>query len=411
MKEKIGQIFKSSYCFEWYYIIVILGYVATLFGKAVRPGVVASIWMIFIFVELLIKNKMNIRNTMDVLIVVYFFYRTLSVIWIIRQGLPVSVFLKESAASLIPMIFYFAGKVETKFSFYKKYLYAMVLLGVVGLLFYAIAPQFYCDYLFDWSYISKADVATMRVRMHSVVGSTLLGALMVIGMASAACYFHSDNEKEARKNRIVGVCFILFTMFFAIMSNQRSSMVCGFLLLLYTVICVFFVFKTAPKKNLFLGIGVAVLFVILLCLVRFDFILKIWWRIESIPSAVSERNGQWIDAINHMNSILFGNGLGANGHKALGILGTHVITDGGLAKIYTEEGILGSGLFFAIILLSFIKGIKNFEQSFFDLGILFVIILTAIGANVLSFQLVTPIFWFAIGHIVKEVKKDEMVIV
>ena len=83
MKEKSYNIFKESYFFEWYYVIVIIGYIATLFISAMRPGVLAAALMIGALAELIFKKKMNIHNLMDVLIVVYFICRLMTIVCII----------------------------------------------------------------------------------------------------------------------------------------------------------------------------------------------------------------------------------------------------------------------------------------------------------------------------------------
>ena len=42
-----------------------------------------------------------------------------------------------------------------------------------------------------------------------------------------------------------------------------------------------------------------------------------------------------------MKSIWLGNGLGANGHRAIGYT-EHLVADGGIAKLYVESGIIGT---------------------------------------------------------------------
>lgn len=412
MKDSIKNVFKGSYIFEWYYIVVIACYMATLFTSYARPGVMAAVLMCIIIVELLITKNMNIHSVMDVLIVVYFLYKAATIICIIRGDMPTSVYFGEAAVSLLPMIFYFAGKSKDKADdgqqtagsgFYKKMLIGLCILGVISLVFYIVAPQFYCQYLYDWTYISKADASTMRVRMQSFTGSTVFGAIMVLGMAASASFLSVDNKnpnkEAAKKNRIFGVVTMFMTMFFAILSNQRSAMVVVALLLVYVLYMVFFKFGSIPKKNLIIGVIVAGVILLGICVLRFDFILKIWWRIESLPGAISQRSEQWVAAVNNMYSSWFGNGLGANGHKAIGVEGAHVIADGGLVKLYCEEGVIGFSLFIYILFLAIQNGIKSIEKRFAEIGIIVSALLMSIGSNVVAFQLVMPVFWYAVGRL------------
>lgn len=402
MVANIRDFFKKNYIFQWYYIIVLITYIATVFSSVVRPGIMATLLMVAIIAELTLKKKMNIHSIMDVLIVVYFLYKAASIIWIIKSNMPVNVYTGEFAVSLLPMIFYFAGKSfkGEESNFYRKFIIALLILGVVSLLFYVTAPQFYCDYLYNWSYISKADASTMRVRMQSVIGCTLLGAIMIFGMC-AGIYFlcKAGNDDKAKKERIFGIFATLFTFVFAVLSNQRASMVVGIVLILYINYLIFAKFDNIPKKYVIYEIVAIFVMIVLIGVVKFDFVLKVWGRLSSLPSAVSERSEQWVAAVNNMYSSWFGNGLGANGHKALGIDGAHVIPDGGLIKMYCEEGVLGFSLFVYILFLSIKKSVQGIKEYYAELGIIMAALLLSIGSNVLAFQLATPIFWYAVGRI------------
>lgn len=402
MKEKSYNIFKESYFFEWYYVIVIIGYIATLFISAMRPGVLAAALMIGALAELIFKKKMNIHNLMDVLIVVYFIYRLMTIICIINSNMPVGVYTGELAVSCLPMIFYFAGRaVQNRIDgFYKRFLSAFIGLGVVSLLLYVIGPQFYCNYLYNWSYISKADVPTMRVRMQSVVGSTLFGAMMIFALAAGIYFICKSEEKEkSGKARVFGVVSVFTGLIFAFLSSQRSAMVTGIVLLLYINFLIFIRFENIPRKYLLFEIILIVVFMLAVAVFKSEYIFKIWARLASLPGAISERSEQWVAAVNNMYSSWFGNGLGANGHKALGIDGAHVIADGGLIKLYCEEGVIGFTMFAYIVFMSLKRGVKSIMLFSAEIGIIIAALLLSIGSNVLCFQLATPIFWFAIGRI------------
>ena len=130
---------------------------------------------------------------------------------------------------------------------------------------------------------------------------------------------------------------------------------------------------------------------------RIDFILKYWYRIASLPTAVSQRSEQWVAAVNNMYSSWIGNGLGANGHRALGFEDAHVIADGGLVKMYCENGVLGFSLFVYIMYLALSDGVKDIKEHYAEVGIIAVGLLQSIGSNMLAFQICAPVFWFAVG--------------
>ena len=401
---------------EWYYVLVCLGYVATLVFAGMRPGVFAAVLMAAVLAELIICRQFKISCLADCIATAFFAYQILSVIWLFAGGFPVAVFASEFTSSTLPRVFYFVGRSMARVRrdgsddpvgrWYRRYLYAMMILGIIGVVLYAAAPQFYCDWAYRWSYISKADVPTMRVRMHSVVGSTCLSFIMVSGML-AGSYFLGVQKKTDKSGEgsmrsksgdiIFATVTIAACLLFAIMANQRSGLVAAALVLVYVNYLLFFKLDLIPKKY-FLCELVAIAAVFAgICIIRFKFILKFWWRIISLPTAISQRSEQWVAAVNNMYSSWIGNGLGANGHRAIGIEDAHVIADGGLVKLYCENGVLGFSLFAYLIVLAFMNGCRNIRQHYVEVGIMAAGLLQSIGSNMLAFQICAPVFWLAVG--------------
>ena len=413
MKNFISDNIKKCSIAKLYYLLVILGYTLTLFLKAMRPGVFATFLMLLIGGELLLNKAFSIKSLPDVLVVMYFVYHLLSVIWLTKAGYPVNVYVEEITASVLPMVFYFVGKYvkDGAKEWYKWYLIAMLTVGLLGLVLYVFAPQFYNDWSYEWLYISKADAQTTRVRMNSVVGSTCLSFITVAGMLAGSFFLgkggkDTQDAKAAKKDTVFGIVCIVLCLLFAILSNQRSGLVAAGLVIVYINYLLFFQLHLIKKKYFWFElIAVCVIFA-LICVVKFDFVLKFWWRIISLPDAIGERSEQWIAAVNNMYSTWLGNGLGANGHKALFVEGAHVIADGGLVKIYCEDGVIGFSMFVFLIILIVKEGIKKIPTCYVEIGIIAIAILQSIGSNMLALQLCTPIFWFAIGKIAGGIKND-----
>lgn len=388
----------------WYYPLVMLGYIMTLVSGMVHPGIIASVLLLLLVIECVVKKQIRIEGTIDLLACLYFVYNLLSGIWCIAYGMPASVFLGEFSTAILPMIFYFAGKeIHDRIDgFYKSFLYAVLAVCFVGFVLYLLAPQFYLDYLYAHSYISKADAGTMRIRMISVIGSILVGYLSVVGMLVSS---HILLNTKGKKGKIL----LFLNCFFAIMSNQRSAMVVAILVLIYVNLLVFFTFKMLPKKYFAIECAGIVGVFAITCIVYFQAILKIYYRLVSLPGAIGQRSDQWVGAMNNMASIWLGNGLGANGHRAAGIT-EHLIADGGLAKLFCEMGIIGTSIFVFLMILIFKKGSKHLLSCAAELGIIAITLLQCIGSNILEFQLATPIFWFAAGRcaaVILEAEKEK----
>ena len=392
-----------------YYILAVLLYVFNMFIETVRPGLFATVFMFGVLAELIIRKRLTLKEFADRLVAAYFLYNALSVIWLLKGGLPVSVYEQEFIVSLLPVIFYFVGRSCYKNEnerFLKNFIYAVLILGILGIALQIAMPQFYIDYSYKLSFVSKADAPTCRVRMDSVVGSTVLGFISVAAML-ASIPFMMAGSKEKRRKTVFGTAALLINMVVAFMSNQRSAMVVAILVLIYINYLLFFVYRLFDKKYFIAEIIVVAASFIGLCIVSMDAVMKIYYRLVSLPDAVGERSEQWIAAVNNMYSTWLGNGLGANGHRALGIEDAHVIADGGLVKMYCEQGVFGFSMFIYLVILSFKKGIKEIKEYCVELGIIAVSLLSSVGSNILAFQLTTPIFWYAVGRIFADSPKED----
>jgi riboflavin transporter FmnP len=116
-----------------------------------------------------------------------------------------------------------------------------------------------------------------------------------------------------------------------------------------------------------------------------------------ISEAIGERRGNWLDAFKGGN-IIWGGGLGAFGHKVLEYSKV-VIADGNYFKMIAEVGIIGTFIFIAIVIRSLIAGFKDFRNKYLEIGIVMGLAIQAIGSNILTYQIIVPIFWYAVGRL------------
>lgn len=422
-----------------YYELVFIAYLLAVFMPFVRTGVFAAILLVIIGLQsafYLIKseNKSDFISIINVSVFAYLLYNFLSFIWIILNGYPINIYVEEFSNSLLPIVFYFAAVIICTKSnvglsvsdridvIYKSFLFAFSVFSIICIILYLWAPQFYCDFLFNMSLISKADASTCRVRMEGVTGSTSLSYIAVAAMLVAARFMYksllsSGYLNKEGKNRDVKSFkeFILYSVLFVFslsvvfLANGRAGMVAALLVIVYLNFLVFLTFKFLDKKYLYFEIAAVVILIIVMCLVTPSIVTKIWARLVSLPGAIGQRSEQWVSAINNMPGKWwgqwFGNGLGANGHKAIGIEGAHVVPDGGLVKLYCEEGAIGFSLFVYIMICIFRKATKSLKSCFCEIGIIVTALLMSIGSNIIAFQLCMPIFWFAAGTIVVNSKE------
>ena len=82
-------------------------------------------------------NKSNNKITfIDRLMAVYILYNAISVIWLLKSGMPFKVYAEEFVVSLLPMIFYFVGRSfkDKKSGFLRNLIIAVIVVGVPGMI-------------------------------------------------------------------------------------------------------------------------------------------------------------------------------------------------------------------------------------------------------------------------------------
>lgn len=124
-------------------------------------------------------------------------------------------------------------------------------------------------------------------------------------------------------------------------------------------------------------------------------------RVINISGAVNERNDNWIDNLMNLDLVgwIFGSGLGSKSHQVSEIGGLGVY-DSSYIQILTELGLVGFCLFVFCIIYAILKARrKNMDKySLISLVIMFVFLVQAIGSNVWEFQIISPLFWIAVGY-------------
>ena len=157
-----------------YYGLVFSGYVLTLVINGFRSGVFAALLMALIaaitgIFAIKSDTKSDFISLINVCVFAYIIYNFFSFVWIMKNGFPLSVFVEEFSNSVLPAVFYFVPALIIKTeaddiekekitdSIYKAVLVAFTIFSIISIILYIAAPQFYCDYLVNMSFISKAD--------------------------------------------------------------------------------------------------------------------------------------------------------------------------------------------------------------------------------------------------------------
>jgi hypothetical protein len=120
-------------------------------------------------------------------------------------------------------------------------------------------------------------------------------------------------------------------------------------------------------------------------------------RMMMLSESIDERSGSWVEGLMYGNLII-GSGLGVFGHKAVEFSDKY-IPDGNYVRMLAELGVIGTSIFFSIIIGTLFKGLKSLRGNILEVGIIVGLCIQAVGSDIFSFQLIVPILWYSVGRV------------
>ena len=385
------KIFKVNIINYYYLAAVTLYFSAIYFPFLRRVGLFMSLIMLIGIFILFKKKLFSIKSKLDLLVSGYIAYNLLSFFWFITiSDLPLSVFYKETSNTLLPIIlFYFFGRLKETISFYDITLYSLVTCFAVGFYYQITLPQNFVEFMTNLDG-SRTDPTNLLLNYRSFLGLTATGSLSAISVLLSLNILYKSNFKSGKI--IFLICFLALILTF-----RRAALYSGFFAIVWMNMLILIKLKGPKFKFLFIEFFFIILIIYLFISFDPSFVESVLERFYSFSSALDERSGSWFNGISKTKNIIFGDGLGVYGHKAVEFSDT-TIPDGNYFRIIAELGVFGFLIFISIILTSFYHGFSNFKNNYIELGLIMIICLQAVGSNIFSFQLVAPIFWYSIGR-------------
>ena len=353
-------------------------------------GILCAILMCIIFAGMILKYGIRPRGSVvSMLVAIYVIYCTATVIFYFVEKIPISVFIKSASNSLLPILFFWCGLKGYRFS-NKRYLLAVNICGLTGILLLFLRPSWFVQYCIAYGY--------SFMRLSSCIGSTVMGTLAAVAMVYSVRLIINTKGKGGKIAYILSVAYTF-------LSFQRSAWI---VLALTIFVLHYYVF--IKWRKLKIRYMVLELLFILFCFVIFyEYIGDVLGeylaqRASSSNSGMfSSRIGQWVDGLKNSNWIV-GSGYGARGHKAMGYSAA-AIADGSWVMMLCEIGIMGISIFIAIITKTVGKGLYYLRRNLGALCIIAIICLQSIGSNILEFQITTPLLWMSIGEIAERARR------
>lgn len=391
-----NQLKKSYKLFDFFYpIVVAIIIVQLLFLPGLRLGVITALIILIIASKNINRRIFLLNSSINKLVLLYLLYNSGSLVWFFFTGFPVSVFIAEWSNSILPILFFYFAYYEKKQSnfFYHITLITLVFSFILGFILWMWEPPFYRVFM-----DTTEGVGTDMLFFQSIFGLTATGALGVIGFLISSNIVLKSN---GRKGKIaLAICMVTIILTF-----RRSALLVLALAILSMHFIGYFRYKFIKKRYLLIE-AIFLYYIFVLVSDNYgDFFTDLIERGSMISEAFNERSGTWSYAFSYGNLVI-GDGLGAFGHKVIGYSKV-LIADGNYFKMLAEIGIVGTSLFFAILIVSMMLGFKDLRNKYVELSIVLGLALMAIGSNIFTYQTLAPIFWYSIGRLSINYRQNE----
>lgn len=396
MKIRLGMKWgMSKFIIDNYYIWVFALYFITLLRLNFQVGVYAALIMMLIGGMLFfIGVFQNQVYAIDLLVLAYLFYCCSSVIWVILNGINLDAYIRAVSNSLFPILFYYCARMN-RWTFYKRFLCGYHVCSIIGFSLLVTMPAWYYQYCRNYGY--------PFTRLSSFIGSTAVGSLGAVAVLVSIWIVYESRGKKGKISYLLSIIFVFASM-------QRSAWIVATASLVFTHFYVFFVWKTVKCRYLLVELaGLALAGFVMRN--RIISMVQRWileHQVAGSQGMFSERTGQWVQGIKNAN-LLYGNGYGTVGHKAIGYVEA-IVADGSWICLLCEIGIIGVTIFLMILIWSVKHGLSHLKELFLPLGIIVCISLQAIGSNMFEYQIIMPVFWYAIGCIAYHDRKQKEVL-
>ena len=207
-------------------------------------------------------------------------------------------------------------------------------------------------------------------------------------------YFNPNGEPMHLM--LIGICF--FAIFLGI---QRSAIVAIFVGLM---LAVYYALRYTSIKNIGNLLKIFI-FSLLLCIISITTMEgeQQLFYVRKVASVVEDSETLASDRMFHNKRYeydLVGDGTGRHNMYADNYNPYTSMRDGEYNKILTEQGYIGAGLYILFVVVALFKAWINFRYLGFEFAMIFVLLISMIGANPLStFDKHPVLFWMIFGQI------------
>ena len=207
-------------------------------------------------------------------------------------------------------------------------------------------------------------------------------------------------KKTATNRHIIYVSLLVIT---SLLCMMRAPIFCYLFVLLVCMVFVLFFSKDSRNKRIFfiLILLAAVSIIILFANIGVE---TIDFLERKVNFFADERSGKSfiLDRLflQAQSFTICGDGYGKYSPYAYYNYGLPCVADGEYMKIISEQGFVGLSIMLLMFIVGFTKALFNFKQLFFEMCLIFMLLVCMVGADPLSiYDKHCFIFWMALGQI------------
>lgn len=346
-------------------------------------------------------NKLRNQTTsMDLFII---FFSISIAISSLSNVYPQTFWFAGIRYQLFSIIFFFVGESSylKDWSFFDKSTTPVLVVCFIGLILYIISPDWYVAYKLSGFTDNEGGRFLEMTRL-----SAFWTYPYWVSYGSGIIYFYLLFKSYKKGKITTKIAFsLIFLAIIMLLAQQRAPI--AFVALITLALLVKSLFD--GRKRSFSAYVLLLLLVLVCCIsIAFSFLDqdRLIFMLSKFESLMAGGNSSFLkdrtDIFSDFYSkqiTFWGDGIGRYGHEAY-FSGKMSITDQQYLKIMYETGYFGIICYSIFILSVIIRGVRNFKDNLFELGIIFFYLMAMTGANCLS---ITGqhciVFWFCCGRI------------
>lgn len=338
----------------------------------------------------------------DTIVLIFILYSLLSFLF---SDYDFSLYYYGIKLQIIPILFYYIarGKYFKDNSFFDNIKLPLILVYISAILLYFFPPSWYLEFK-----LANIGENVSEYILHEYTRMSSFWSHPYFVGYSSAIFIVYMLDKIIRSDiiRVNDLCYIILAVFCLFFSQMRVCIAFVFLYYLYITIYSFR-HKLKIRKLFFKGWWLLLILTILISFIIVNYLDSSFIEyikdrsINSEENFVLKRFEQFAEFIKRISFL--GEGLGKYGHSAIA-MNKPCIADCEYIRIPVELGIIGSLLFFIIIIHSLIRGLSKIKLYRLEVFIILFFLLTMIGAAPLEMTVQQPfILWFCIGHLMNKI--------